>query len=45
MSLITEILNYIDYIIIAIDMTGIEVTNRGHWMQDKWKAKNNKKGY
>ena len=24
------------YIIIAIDSTGIKVTNRGQWMQDKW---------
>ena len=35
-----------DYLIIAIDSTGIKVTNRGQWMQDKWKSKNNnKKGY
>src|SRR6185312_3687010 len=33
------------YIIIAIDSTGIKVTNRGQWMQDKWNLKNNKKGY
>ncbi len=25
-----------DFIIIVIDSTGIKVTNRGHWMQDKW---------
>ena len=31
------------YIAIAIDSTGIKVTNRGHWMQDKWNVK--KKGY
>jgi hypothetical protein len=31
-------------IIIAIDSTGIKVTNRGQWMQDKWNVKN-KKGY
>jgi hypothetical protein len=30
-------------IIIAIDSTGIKVTNRGQWMQDKWNVK--KKGY
>jgi len=30
-------------IIIAIDSTGIKVTNRGQWMQDKWNIK--KKGY
>jgi hypothetical protein len=35
-----------EYIIIAIDSTGIKVTNRGQWMQDKWHIKNNnKKGY
>jgi hypothetical protein len=32
-----------DYIVIAIDSTGIKVTNRGQWMQDKWQVK--KKGY
>ncbi len=32
-----------DYIVIAIDSTGIKVTNRGQWMQDKWNVK--KKGY
>ncbi len=31
-------------IIIAIDSTGIKVTNRGQWMRDKWNV-NNKKGY
>ena len=25
-----------DYIIIAIDSTGIKVTNRGQWLRDKW---------
>lgn len=30
-------------IIIAIDSTGIKVTNRGQWMQEKWNVKN--KGY
>jgi len=25
-----------DRIIIAIDSTGIKVTNRGQWIQDKW---------
>src|SRR6478609_7099530 len=29
-----------DYLIIAIDSTGIKVTNRGQWMQDKWNVKN-----
>ncbi len=33
-----------EYIIIAIDSTGIKVTNRGQWMRDKWHLKN-KKGY
>ncbi len=30
-------------IIIAIDSTGIKVTNRGQWMQEKWQVR--KKGY
>ena len=37
-----------EYIVIAIaiDSTGIKVTNRGQWMHDKWHLKNNnKKGY
>ena len=34
-----------DYIVIAIDSTGIKITNRGQWMKDKWNMKNNKKGY
>ncbi len=29
--------------VIAIDSTGIKVTNRGQWMRDKWKIR--KKGY
>jgi hypothetical protein len=32
-----------DDIIIAIDSTGVKVTNRGQWMQEKWQLK--KKGY
>ena len=32
-----------DDIIIAIDSTGIKVTNRGQWMQEKWQLK--KKGH
>src|SRR3954471_252659 len=32
-------------IIIAIDNTGIKITNRGQWMQDKWQQIRNKKGY
>ncbi len=32
-----------DYIVIAIDSTGIKVTNRGQWMKDKWNVR--KKGY
>ena len=35
-----------DYLVIAIDSTGIKVTNRGQWMRDKWNVRdNNKKGY
>jgi hypothetical protein len=33
-----------DDIVIAIDSTGIKITNRGQWMQDKWHIKK-KKGY
>ena len=29
-------------IIIAIDSTGIKVTNRGQWMQDKWNVRKRK---
>ena len=29
-----------EYIIVALDSTGIKVTNRGQWMQDKWHKKN-----
>ena len=32
-----------EYIVIAIDSTGIKVTNRGQWMREKWHVK--KKGY
>ena len=32
-----------DCIIIALDSTGIKITNRGQWMQEKWQVK--KKGY
>jgi hypothetical protein len=31
-----------DYLVIAIDSTGIKVTNRGQWLRDKW---NIRKGY
>ncbi len=34
-----------EYIVIAIDSTGIKVTNRGQWMQDKWNVNKNKKWY
>ena len=34
-----------EYITIAIDSTGIKVTNRGQWMREKWNVRNNKKGY
>jgi hypothetical protein len=33
-----------EYIVIAIDSTGIKVTNRGQWMREKWDVRN-KKGY
>ncbi len=33
------------YIIIAIDSTGIKVTNRGQWMNKKWNVRRKKKGY
>jgi hypothetical protein len=33
-----------DYIILAVDSTGIKVTNRGQWMSDKW-GLGKKKGY
>ncbi len=32
-----------DYIIIAIDSTGIKVSNRGQWMNKKWNIR--RKGY
>ena len=32
-----------EYIILAVDSTGIKVTNRGQWMSDKWGL--GKKGY
>ena len=32
-----------DYIVIAMDSTGIKVTNRGQWMREKWDVR--KKGY
>ena len=28
-----------DIVIVAVDSTGINVTNRGHWILDKWKQK------
>ena len=34
-----------DDLIIAIDSTGIKITNRGQWMQDKWNIQSKKKGY
>ena len=34
-----------DDLIMAVDSTGIKVTNRGQWMHDKWDAQNKKKGY
>ena len=35
-------LQYDDYFVIAIDSTGVKVTNRGEWIRDKW---NIKRGY
>jgi hypothetical protein len=32
-----------DYIIIAADRTGIKITNRGQWMDEKWNVQ--RKGY
>ena len=34
-----------DDLIMAVDSTGIKVTNRGQWMHDKWDAQNKNKGY
>lgn len=34
-----------NYVIIAIDSTGIKVTNRGQWMNKKWNTGRGKKGY
>ena len=31
-----------EYIIISIDSTGIKVTNRGKWMNEKWNTQNRK---
>ena len=31
-----------DYFVIAIDSTGIKVSNKGQWIRDKW---NIRKGY
>jgi Transposase DDE domain len=30
---------------IAVDSTGIKVTNRGEWILDKWKNKRKRKGF
>lgn len=34
-----------DNIVIAVDSTGIKVTNRGEWVLDKWKNKRIRKGF
>ena len=34
-----------DGIVIALDSTGIKVTNRGQCMQEKWNIRKEKKGY
>jgi transposase len=31
-----------DYVVISIDSTGIKITNRGQWMNEKWKVQNKK---
>ena len=33
-----------DYLIIAVDSTGIKITNRGQWILDKWMHKTTKRG-
>jgi hypothetical protein len=33
-----------DHLVIAVDSTGIKVTNRGQWMDEKWNVQN-RKGY
>jgi hypothetical protein len=33
-----------DHLVIAVDSTGIKVTNRGQWMYEKWNVQN-RKGY
>ena len=33
-----------EYLIISMDTTGIKITNRGQWMDKKWKVQN-RKGY
>ena len=32
-------------VVIAVDSTGIKVTNRGEWIFDKWKNKRIRKGF
>jgi len=34
-----------DNIVIAVDSTGIKVTNRGEWILDKWKNKRMRRGF
>jgi hypothetical protein len=34
-----------DDVVIAVDSTGIKVTNRGEWILDKWKNKRLRKGF
>ena len=34
-----------DDIVIAVDSTGIKVTNRGEWILDKWNDKRKRKGF
>ena len=34
-----------DNIVIAVDITDIQVTNREEWILDKWKKKRKRKGF
>lgn len=34
-----------DYVIVSIDSSGVKVTNRGQWMNEKWNVQNKNKGY
>ena len=34
-----------DVVTIAVDSTGIKVTNRGEWIREKWNKQNKKRGF